>query len=327
MRTRIITPQSTILLLALAVFLVWWSARPGEVSSADVGKENGAREEISAIPIAAIAISPQPMNDGVYLSNDKVRISVRYTQTPRLIIIQRVAEEAGFSFSLPDNAFEHWQEKVTVNIDNEPVQTALAKIIGAKNFNLEVGYDATTARHKISALFLNEPLNESLNGSNAVNTVASPVGRQELIPFEREVTEAPKPELTQGDEARAKRAKFFAADEKSRIALLNEMSPVGEDLHYIITSLRSDEKVSVRVAAAQRLSFGENYLAIQSLIDALSDKDEAVAKAAVNSLANLGDSSVLPVVENKLAGNDGLRFALEEAKNRMATNRIMAADQ
>ncbi|MGO8056231.1 hypothetical protein, partial [Rhizobium leguminosarum] len=82
----------------------------------------------------------------------------------------------------------------------------------------------------------------------------------------RDATEAPALQLEQGNENRTKRENFYTVDAQARIALLNEMSPVGEDLNYILTSLQQDEQAAVRIVAAHRLSFSESYLATQSLL-------------------------------------------------------------
>lgn len=320
MTTKIVTPLRTIFLLALAAFLVWWVSGAGDKKNVEAKKMDVVAKSISSVSVARIEILSQPVNDGVYLSRDKTRISVRFTQVPRLVIIQHMAEVVGFDFSLPDNAIEHWQEPLAINIDSEPVQDALAKVIGIKNFNIDVAYDSATASHKISALYLGGSV-------SAQPALPSPVGRSEPIAFERDTAAAPSPELSRVNENRTKRDNFFTSDEPTRIALLNEMSPVGEDLNFIVTSLRKDEQVAVRIAAAQRLSFSENYVATQSLLDALSDKDDAVIKAAINSLASLGDSSVLPVMENKLAHNERLQVDLAEAKNRINSQFHIASDQ
>lgn len=320
MAMQIVTPLRTILLLALAAFLVWWVSDTGDKKNAEAQKMDVVAKSISSVSLARIETPSQPVNDGVYLSRDKTRISVRVTQIPRLVIIQHMAEVAGFDFSLPDNAIEYWQESLTVNIDNEPVQDALAKVIGIKNFNIDVAYDTATASHKISALYL--------GGSVSIQAApASPVGQHEPLPFERDASLAPSPELSLVNENRTRRDNFFTSDVQTRVTLLNEMSPVGDDLNYIVASLRQDKDVTVRIAAAQRLSFSENYVATQSLLDALSDNDDAVVKAAINSLASLGDSSVLSVMENKLAHNEHLQADLAAAKNKINSQFHIASDQ
>jgi hypothetical protein len=319
MTTQIVTPLRTIFLLVLAAFLVWWVSGTSDKKIVEAQKVDVTVKSISSVSAIIIEAPSQPVNDGVYLSRDKTRVSVRFTQIPRLVIIQHIAEVAGFDFSLPDNAIEHWQESLTINIDNEPVQDVLAKVIGVKDFNIDVTYDTAMATHKISALYL--------GGSVSMQAAPpSPVGQHEPLPFERDTSSAPSPEMSRVNENRTKRDNFFTSDEPTRIALLNEMSPVGEDLNFIVTSLRKDEQVAVRIAAAQRLSFSENYVATQSLLDALSDKDDAVVKAAINALVSLGDSSVLPVMENKLAHNERLQVDLVEAKNRINSQFHIASD-
>jgi len=320
MTRQIITPLRTIVLLLLAAFFVWWVSGTGDKKNTDIQKTEVAVKSNSSNSAVNTKTVPQLVDDGVYMSRDKARISVRFTQMPRLVIIQNMAEVAGFDFSLPNDAIDYWQELLTVNIDNEFVQDALANVIGIKNFNIDVAYDPATASHRISALYLG-------GSSSLPAALPSPIGRHEPLPFERDITAAPSPELSLVNENRTKRDNFFTADEPTRIALLNEMSPVGEDLHYIVTSLRQDERAAVRIAAAQRLSFSENYAATQSLLDALSDKDDGVIKAALNSLAALGDSSVLPVIENKLAHNERLQVDLADVKNRINSQFHIASDE
>ena len=319
MTTRIITPQNTIILLVIVSFLILWGYGNSDKEITAIEAAGVVDGNSLVTPVPRFEALPQPANEGVYISSDKTEISVSFAQMPRLMIIQRMAEVGSFSFSLPDDAIDYWQESLTVNITNKSIQDALIQVIGIKNFNLEHVYDPSTARHRISAVFL--------GSSHAGQTLSSPVGGYEPIPFERDFAEAPKPELSIGNESRAKRDNFFTSDEQSRVALLNEMSPVGDDLRYIVTSLSQDEKVSVRIAAAQRLSFSESYAATQSLIDALSDKDEVVVTAAINSLVTLGDLSVLPVIENKLVSKKHLLPVVEEAKNRMDARQVMGSDR
>ena len=327
MNSRLLIPKLAVFLLALFVILFGWTANRNDQS--DVAVESHAiaqKSNSSVVPaVASIAVA-QPISEGVYLSGDKSRVSVNFAHMPRLLIIQRLAEVAGFSFSLPDDVIEYWQASLAVNIKDEPLQDALSKIIGAKSFNLEVAYDADSSTHKISALFL--------AGKTQVQTVQSktesapsPVPQTEPIPFERDIGEAPAAELAATNENRIKRDNFYTADTQTRVALLNEMSPVGEDLYFILTSLRKDEQVSVRITAAQRLSFSESYVATQSLLDSLSDKDEAVVKAAVNSLVALGDASVLPVIDAKFANHQSMQTVVQEAKNRIAAQYHLASDQ
>lgn len=320
MTTQIITLLRTIFLLVLAACLVWRVAGTSDREVADTHTVNISGKSISSLAAKKFEPLPAAASDGAYMNHDKTRISVKFSQLQRLVIIQHMAEAAGFDFSLPDDGIAHWQELLTININNEPVQDALAKVIGIKNFNIAVSYNTATASHRISAVYL--------GGSSSVQAAPlSPVGLHEPIPFERDTTAAPGPELSVDHDSRTKRDNFFSADEATRIALLNEMSPVGEDLNYILTSLRQDEQVAVRIAAAQRLSFSENYMATQSLLDALSDKNEAVVKAAINSLVALGDSSVLPVMEHKLAHSEQLQGDLIEAKNRMSSQFHLVSDQ
>lgn len=321
MTTRLLLPKIAIFLLALLMLSLWWVYGRSEQKVIGHETDTAGNERGSSV---SSDIMSQKINEvayeGVSVNNDKSLISVRFAKMPRLMVIQRMAEVAGFSFSLPDDAIDYWQESLTVNISNEPLQIALTKIIGTKNFNLEVIYDSAIANHRISAVFL--------GGNNTVQQVAlSPVGLNEPIPFEREAAEGPASELASSNENRVKRDNFYVADTQTKVALLNEMSPVGEDLNYILTSLQKDEQAAVRIAAAHRLSFSESYLATQSLLDALSDKDESVVKAAVNSLVALGDATILPVIASKFAKNEHMQVVLVEAKNRMASRYNIVSDQ
>lgn len=326
MTTQLFSPKTVIFLFVLLVLSAYWfyglknnniseprSVAATSVSSSAPSSSSGSHQVEKENNIVQ-------GSEGVYANSDKSLITVRFARIPRLMVIQQVAEVAGFSFSLPDDAVDYWQESLAVHINNEPLQKALASIIGTKNFSLEVVYDVDIAAHKISAVFLD-------GKSTKQNVALSPLGRNEPIALERDISDAPAPQLTPDNDSHVKRESFYSADVKTRVALLNEMSPVGDDLNYILTSLQKDDQVAVRIAAAHRLSFSESYLATQSLLDALSDKDESVVKAVINSLVALGDATVLPVIANKFAKNEHMQEAVVDAKNRLAAQYSIASDR
>ena len=321
MSSHVFARKMLVLLIAI-FFLLLWFLLVNHPSINDMPEKNigvaASSSEIVA-PITNVEDKNQEFDEGVYLSADRTRVSVNFTQMPRLAIIQHVAEVAGFDFSLPDQDGDYWSQPLTVSIKNEPLPLVLSTIIGAKKYTVEMAYDAVGAFHKISAVFLSQSQLQQV----AEN---SPLGKNQSLPFEREATEAPPVNFSTNHEQKMKRENFFAADEQSRVAILQEMSPVGEDLRYIITSLLQDKNPSVRLVAAQRLSFSESYTATQSLLEALSDSDSSVVQAAMDSLVSLGDPTIIPLMEAKLGATAKGKVLVHDATVRIQSRFTIATD-
>lgn len=336
MAAQILTPKVAIFLIGLLVVLMWYLSTRS--SSIEV-KPTSDSMAINAVQVPAFVIEgasntkrlaakkngiaktdeqKSAMKEGVFLSTDKMRVSIYLRNIQRLMVVQRLAEVAGFDFSLPDNAVEFWVEPITVTIDDKPIVAALADVIGNKNFTLEMSYEPVLGAHKISAVFLAD--------SKTQHVALSPIGKNQPLPQEKNDMDAPGISFSTTNEQQLKRENFFTVDEQSRLAILREMSPVGDDLRYIVASLKQDKSAQVRAIAAQRLSFSENYGATQSLIEALTDKDPAVVQVAVDSLVSLGDSSVIPAMEARLGSSENSKALIQEASRRIQSRFTLAAD-
>ena len=323
MISKIFLLKISIFFAALCVASVWFFSEDSDKVSTAIMKyekpkpvDRTADTATLAMPVASVPIASVP--EGITFDAARQRISVRINNTARLLIVQRVAEIAGFDFSLPDQSIDYWSAPVSLTIHDQPLTAALSTIIGAETFTLEMSYDATFSLHKVSAVFL------TANPKNLAT--ATPLNKKIPLQNEREFSEAPDVNFSANYEQQMRRSNFFNADEQTRVAILQEMSPVGADLDYIITSLQRDKNAFVRAAAAQRLSVSGSYLATQSLLEALSDADPDVVKAAANSLITLGDASVIPAMEAKLGGSEQGKAILQEANQRIQSRFSLASD-
>lgn len=327
MESSLLTPKTAIFFVGILLLLMWWlsgnkfmeNSKPVENSKPEVELEKTESIPVSAAAAKKVEVAKaSTINEGVYFNSSTAQVSINIQQTPRLLIVQQVAEAADFNFSLPDQDIDYWAQPITVNIQDQPIANALSTIIGSKEFSLEMSYIPAQAVHKISAVFLAKEILRTVE--------RSPLEKSQTLVIEKNVTGAPAANVNSPVEQQSKRENFFTADVQTRIAILQEMSPVGDDLRYIVASLRQDKNPQVRALAAQRLAFSENFGATQSLIDALSDKDASVVKMAVESLVSLGDTSVISAMEDKLNANENGKAILRDASSRIQSRFTIAAD-
>lgn len=320
MESSLLTPKTAIFFVGILLLLMWWLSGSKPVESNNPEANPGKTESVAAaVSIKKVETTKASIiNEGVYFNANTAQVSINIQQTPRLLIVQQVAEAADFNFSLPDQDIDYWAQPITVNVQDQPITNALSTIIGSKAFSLEMSYIPAQAVHKISAVFLAKEIRRTVD--------SSPPGKSQPLLAAENLTAAPATTINAPVEQQSKRKNFFTADDQTRIAILQEMSPVGDDLKYIVASLRQDKNPQVRALAAQRLSFSENYGATQSLIDALSDKDASVVQMAVESLVSLGDTSVISAMEAKLNANENGKAILRDAASRIQSRFTIAAD-
>lgn len=333
MSEQVLTPKIALMMIGLLIFLVWYlagRASPGDTAAQEkilMGEPLPAANtlQVSALATKATAEKkstdqkiPTPVREGVYPSADKTRVSIHVKQMQRLLLVQRLAEALEFAFSLPDQGADYWSQSITVNMDEAPVLQALSSVIGTKQFTVEMAYESTADAHRISAIFL------SANNSPAQSAI--PPAQKPALSSMHERGAAPVPNVVASDEQQIKRDIFFTADDQTRMAILQEMSPVGDDLHYILASLKRDKNAQVRALAAQRLSFSDNYMATQGLLDALADTDPGVVQMVVESLVSLGDSSVIGAIEAKLNSSENGKAIAQDAARRIQSRFTLAAD-
>lgn len=327
MESSLLTPKTAIFFVGILLLLMWWlsgnklmeNSEPIGNSKPEVELEKNESIPVSTASVKKVEVAKASIiNEGVYFNSGTAQVSINIAQTPRLLIVQQLAEAADFNFSLPDQDIDYWAQPITVNIQDQPIANALSTIIGSKAFSLEMSYIPAQEVHKISAVFL---------AKETLRTVEkSPLGKDRPLLVEKNSTDAPVANINAPVEQQSKRENFFTADVQTRIAILQEMSPVGDDLRYIVASLRQDKNPQVRALAAQRLAFSENFGATQSLIDALSDKDASVVQMAVESLVSLGDASVISSMEAKLNASENGKAILRDAASRIQSRFTIAAD-
>ncbi|PUA28531.1 MAG: hypothetical protein B0W54_19030 [Cellvibrio sp. 79] len=320
MESSLLTPKVTIFFAGVLLLLMWWlsNSNPIEKNMPDTNFEK-TESVVDEVPIKKVEGTKKLIiNEGVYFNSTNGHVSINIQHMPRLLIVQQLAEAANFNFSLPDQDIDYWAEPITVSIQEQPITNALSTVIGNKEFTLEMSYNSAQAAHNVSAVFLAK---EMLRTDQH-----SPLGKDQPLPVEKNITEAPAVNVNTPVEQQSKRDNFFAADDQTRIAILQGMSPVGDDLRYIVSSLRHDKNPQIRALAAQRLSFSENFGATQSLIDALSDKDSTVVQMAVESLVSLGDASVISAMESKLGAAENGKTILRDASARIQSRFSIAAD-
>ncbi len=327
MESSLLTPKTAIFFVGILLLLMWWLSGNSSIENSKAIETSKAEVELKktgSIPVAATtakksAVAQAPITtDGVYFNASTARVSISIQQTPRLLVVQQLAEAAAFNFSLPDQDIDYWAQPITVNIQDQPITNALSTIIGSKAFSLDMSYIPAQAIHKIAALFLAKETQRTVE--------SSPLGKSQPLLAAENLTAAPSTNINAPVEQQSKRKNFFTADDQTRIAILQEMSPVGDDLRYIVASLRQDKNPQVRALAAQRLAFSENFGATQSLIDALADKDRTVVQMAVESLVSLGDASVISAMEAKLNANENGKAILRDAASRIQSRFSIAAD-
>lgn len=333
MSEQVLTPKIALMMIGLLVFLVWYlagRASPGDTAAQEKSLMSEPLPAANSLQVSALATNatsekkstdqkmPTPVRDGIYVSADKTRVSIHVQQMQRLLLVQRLAEALEFAFSLPDQGADYWSQSIAVNMDEAPVLHALSSVIGTKQFTVEMAYESAADTHRISAIFL------STNNSPA--QLATPPAHKPALSPIHERGAAPASNVIASDEQQIKRDIFFTADDQTRMAILQEMSPVGHDLHYILISLKRDKNAQVRALAAQRLSFSDNYMATQGLLDALADTDPGVVQMAVESLVSLGDSSVIGAIEEKLNRSENGKAIAQDAARRIQSRFTLAAD-
>lgn len=318
MLSQVLTPKIILLAIGILVLVAWvlFFSDQRNINAPNKNMSDGA---LSTLPVFNSEARKKEYPMGIYVSTDKKLVSVNVNHMPRLLVIQRMAEMAGFHFGLPDEDIDYWGEPLTITMQNRPINEALSLVIGTKKFTQEMLYDSSGADHKISAIFL-------ASDAASVDLAASPLNKKHLLHSESEYNAAPNINFAVNDEQQIKRDNFYNVDDESRIVILQEMSPVGEDLHYIIASLRQDKNAQVRAVAAQRLSFSESYVATQSLIEALSDNEPMVVEMAVESLVSLGDVSVLSAMKEKLGASENNKKFFHDAALRIQSRFAIPAD-
>lgn len=333
MSEQLLTPKIALAIIGLLIFLAWYLAGLSSADDLALQEKSFANEQLPVakklqIPALAEVSTADKKSadqqqqaqrrDGIYPSADKTRVSIHVQHMQRLLLVQRLAETLEFAFSLPNDSVDYWTQPITVNMDDVPLLHALSGVIGTKQFALEMAYQAATNTHTIAALFL-------VAEKSSAQLSAPPTIKPALSQM-HERGAAPAANAMANDEQQIKRDIFFTADDQTRMTILQEMSPVGEDLHYIIASLKRDKIAQVRALAAQRLSFSDNYMATHSLLDALADPDPGVVQMAVESLVSLGDSSVISAIETRLNGSENGRAIAQDAARRIQSRFTLAAD-
>ena len=129
-------------------------------------------------------------------------------------------------------------------------------------------------------------------------------------------------------ERSSERELFYFASAEQKLATLRTLQPMGEDLILIEEIIHSAEDEEIKVAALQALAGANNYASTQLLMQALDDGNETIAANALYLLAQSGDRTLLPVLEDRLTSlaEGGLRDEYRRAISSLTTSVTMGMD-
>lgn len=164
----------------------------------------------------------------------------------------------------------------------------------------EISSDHTVARISISP---------SQGGNCTKDTPPSvPVPGEEISPdqaapfgLDTPVSDIPEQSSRRYLERRDFNAGYYdSLGREDRLDAIESLAAVGNDLALIKEVLHKEDDSALRVATVTRLSHEHSYAVSNILLDALDDPADEVRIAALNAIAQNGDRTLIPVLEERM---------------------------
>jgi hypothetical protein len=245
-------------------------------------------------------------------------LTVRSNRAPRLSVVKRVAQAAGFELVTGDVE----PQKLTVRIENSPLALALPELLTHVPYVVEYVFNADREIHHLARLRVGEikgvPADKAIPPDDETKTktplladenwrAPPPVDDETFDGLLGEVEELVIEEADLFDRAASTAAVV-------RAEAIEEVPVAGEGLEVVLDTLALDEDPEVRAAAALRLAEAEGFATINSLISAIEDPSPEVAQQAIHSLVAIGDRSVVSYLQDALEQHSDptVQQALEE---------------
>jgi hypothetical protein len=205
-------------------------------------------------------------------------ILVLANQAPRRRVLEALARETG----LVVVAFVEGGDpegRVTVRSRGEPIEVVLARALVGVPFSV-----APLERGAADRLTVVVGLRDEVRQAGRMPRVVRPAPDPRELSERASETQDPEaapPELTSSD----------ASERAEAVEGVDLTSVAG--FEAVVERLANDPDSLVRAAAAETLGDGE-VGAVRPLLEALADTDSRVVLAALESLEQLGDASILP---------------------------------
>lgn len=246
------------------------AARPTPASSADV-------------PSKPVAAELEP--GGLEVRFERGVLTVRSNRVPRGRVLSEVARvlRCRLALNLPED------DLVSLSIE-EPLEMALARL--SRGLPYATTYEGPR-EHVLVELRVGAPqAQEAERAVSSANTVqAAPLDsiRVPTIPSSAPTVSEPRSPLEElaNDEL----------DHDARRSAAQRIPPVGTGASSLAQALSHDPDPRVRETAATQLGGGSGYATIDALLQGLRDEDPGVAHAALKSLQDIGDPSIIDALQ------------------------------
>jgi len=249
--------------------------------------------ETSATPLPPAPIRPLPARGEATVRYTDGVVSVDAFAAPRLPLLERLSEEAGFVLIAEAS---DWPP-LTLRIDDMAIELALPLLVGDLEYAAEWRTEKGT--HRLTTLTV-----------GAAQRPPSDSATEEGLP-EGEVSAALERALDAAGEAppsdteaAAQAARFADADPEQRIRAALAMEAEGDGLKTLCDMLANDPDPRVRAATTASLENSEDFAAVRALVDALHDPNPEVVVEVIDSLEFAADASIVPDLEKLLAHTD-----------------------
>ena len=273
-------PRRRALLLLLAAAFACGRAEPERTAAGPAPGGSGSEPAP-----AAVAELPLPAVGAVEVSLGADGILALANQAPRRRVLEALARET----SLVVVAFVEGGDpegRVTMRSRGEPLEVVLARALVGVPYSIGSLERGSSDRLTV-VVGLRSEVHASRRGGE-------PHQRQHQRPEGAPRTQEPEaepPQLTSRD-----------ASERVEAVEWTDLTSVA-GFEAVVDRLANDPDASVRTAAAESLGDGD-VGAVRPLLDALADPDSRVVLAALESLEQVGDASILPELAPALEHSD-----------------------
>ncbi len=121
---------------------------------------------------------------------------------------------------------------------------------------------------------------------------------------------------------------FNYEDNETKIAIVDELTPHGDELTLLQNILDSNESVEVKLKVIDRFKNQSSYGAINTMLKMTESDNSLITKEALTALASAKDTSVIPTLKQKAEESDDaqLKQAFQETITTLQQQLTMSMD-
>jgi len=286
-----------ILTCCLTALLLACDSSPGTDQQAATPAAPVAPAAVETTPVAEPVKRPLPPVGKSTIKLSSGKVSILANQVYELDLLKELATLANFQLLSGD---VDWKI-VTVNIQAQPLHTALGELLQDYPYEIVYAPDADTQQEVLSEVVIGE-----LSAAEITASKDTDAANKALL---KDIEE-----LSEDGQQQAYIQQLQNPQAEVRATAAKKVKPVGDAFYTLTDMLLKDPSPEVRIATTWALEMSDDPLAVEALLKCLQDKDPAVVVECIRSLEFNGDETTVQYLIPMLTHQDeDVRIAAGDA--------------